>query len=185
MSPFFLQCFKRVLALGITLAVLGCGTTKSGDTSLQAPNVVPISPRLITSGQPTVQSLERLADLGFAAVIYLAADSFPSTVPGEAHIVRRQGLEYVEIPLRLSSPTEADYAAFASAMGRFNARKVLVHCQANMLASSMTFLYRVIHVRDQPELAYEAVARIWSPQGPWKDFMASTLTTYGVAFQPY
>ena len=47
-------------------------------------------------------------------------------------------------------------------------RKVLVHCQINMRASSLVFLHRTIALKEDPRVAYEAVTAVWSPRGPWR-----------------
>lgn len=175
-------------ALTLTLTIAGAAagiTAAAADGTLRAPNVVAISPRLVTSGQPTADALSQLGTQGFGAVIYLAPPTVPDAVPDEAEIVRRQGLEFVNIPIRFGDPTEADFRAFVDAMNRLRDRRVLVHCQVNMRASSMTFLYRVIVDRESPEHAYEAVAQIWSPQGPWKQLLQSQLRQAGIAFDPY
>jgi hypothetical protein len=54
-----------------------------------------------------------------------------------------------------------------------------------MRASSMTFLYRVIVQHVEPELAYEAVMRVWVPDGPWKNLLVAELHKAGIAFEPY
>ena len=82
-------------------------------------------------------------------------------------------------------PIDADYAAFAAAMKRMPAGKVLVHCQINLQASTMTFLYRVIELREPPDKAYESVAAVWSPNDVWKRFIVAQLARAGVAFEPY
>jgi protein tyrosine phosphatase (PTP) superfamily phosphohydrolase (DUF442 family) len=161
------------------------GDTLAAEPVIQAPNVVPITPLLVTSGQPTANALARLAAQGFGAVIYLAPLTVPDAVPDEAEIVRRQGLEFVNIPIKFGNPTEADFQSFVEVMDRLQDRKVLVHCQVNMRASSMTFLYRVVVGHEKPEQAYEAVARVWSPEGPWKDLLVSQLRKAGIAFEPY
>jgi protein tyrosine phosphatase (PTP) superfamily phosphohydrolase (DUF442 family) len=154
-------------------------------STLDAPNVVVISPKLTTSGQPGARELGRLAKQGFGAVINLAPSTTMGAVKGEEGIVRGQGLEYVHIPVVFSNPTEADYRAFVEAMNRLRDKKVLVHCEVNMRASTMTFLYRVSVDHEAPEKAYEAVARVWAPRGPWKALMMSQLRKAGVAFDPY
>ena len=153
--------------------------------ALDAPNVVPISATLVTSGQPTAAALASLAAQGFGAVVYLAPPTVADAVPGEAEIVRRQGLEFVNIPIPFNNPSDADFAAFADAMNRFRDRKVLVHCQINLRGSSMTFLYRVIVLRENAERAYESVAAVWSPDGPWKRFIVAQLAKADVRFEPY
>lgn len=157
----------------------------AAEPALKAPNVVEISARIVTSGQPTAAALAGLAAQGFAAVIYLAPPTVPDAVPGEATIVRAQGLEFINIPIKFGDPTEADFQAFVAAMDRLAERKVLVHCQVNMRASSMTFMYRVIVGHEKPEQAYESVARVWSPEGPWKRLIVAQLKKAGIAFDPY
>ena len=152
---------------------------------LDAPNVVTISSRLVTSGQPTAKALSQLSSQGFGAVIYLAPLTVPDAVPNEAEIVRGQGLSFVNIPIRFGEPTDADFQAFVEAMKRFRDRKVLVHCQVNMRASSFTFLYRVIVDGEDPAKAYDAVAGVWSPDGRWKNLLVAELKKAGIAFDPY
>lgn len=153
--------------------------------STAAPNVVAISPQLVTSGQPTAAALGKLAEQGFKAVIYLAPPTVPDAIRDEADIVQRQGLSYVNIPIKFGEPTEADFDAFVKALAKFEGIKVLVHCQVNMRASSMVFLHRVVVGKESPDKAYESVARVWSPGGPWKALMKTVLAKNRVAFEPY
>jgi protein tyrosine phosphatase (PTP) superfamily phosphohydrolase (DUF442 family) len=176
----------RVLIVVATLAsALAPAPVHSEEPGIQAPNVVAISPTIVTSGQPTAAALSHLAEQGFQAVIYLAPPTVRDAVPGEAEIVRRQGLEFVNIPIQFGEPTEADFEQFVETMNRFHDRKVLVHCQINMRASTMTFLYRVIARHEPPEQAYQSVARVWSPEGPWKKLVVAQLRKAGIAFEPY
>jgi protein tyrosine phosphatase (PTP) superfamily phosphohydrolase (DUF442 family) len=177
----------RILGMIVLMliALAAGGRALANDVTIQAPNVVPISPRLVTSGQPTADALSHLAAQGFGAVIYLAPLTVPDAVPGEADIIRRQGMEFINIPIQFGKPTEVDFQAFVEAMNKFHDRKVLVHCQVNMRASSMTFLYRVIVGHEDPEQAYESVARVWSPEGPWKELLIMQLRKAGIAFEPY
>jgi protein tyrosine phosphatase (PTP) superfamily phosphohydrolase (DUF442 family) len=171
--------------LVLVAALVSGGATFATEPAIEAPNVVAISPRLVTSGQPTANGLSRLAAQGFGAVIYLAPPTVPDAVPGEAEIVRKQGLEFINIPIKFGNPTEADFNSFIAAMNGFGDRKVLVHCQVNMRASSLTFLYRVVVGHEKPEQAYESVARVWSPEGPWKGLLVSQLRKAGIQFEPY
>jgi protein tyrosine phosphatase (PTP) superfamily phosphohydrolase (DUF442 family) len=153
---------------------------------LQAPNVVPISGQLVTAGQPDAASLERLGALGFGAVIYLAPPTVHDAVPGEAETVRRQGLDFTNIPVPFDAPTAAHLREFSATLARLGPqRKCLVHCQVNMRASSFTFLHRVIVGRESPEPAYEAVARVWSPNRTWKRWLVAELRAAGIGFEPY
>lgn len=154
-------------------------------TRFVAPNIVSISPTLVTSGQPSEPSLAQLSSLGFGGVIYLAPPTVPDAVTDEAGIVQRQGLAYVNIPIRFGKPTDEDFQAFVSALAGMQGRKVLVHCQVNMRASSMVFLQRVIVGKESPEAAYQSVATVWSPDGVWKQLIVSELKSHHIAFEPY
>ena len=147
------------------------------------PNGVEITPRLVTSGQPSAEALGQLKAQGFEAVIYLAPPTVPDAVRDEHLIVARQGLTFVNIPIRFDNPTEEDFATFASVLRSLGDRKVLVHCQVNMRASSMVFLYRTVHLRQDARGAYEAVTRVWVPQGPWKRLIDTQLAKNGISFE--
>ncbi|HYD80394.1 MAG TPA: protein tyrosine phosphatase family protein [Paucimonas sp.] len=149
------------------------------------PNLVVVSPKLATAGQPTREYLEQLGAQGYEAVVYLAPPSVPDAVPDEGAVVGRQGLAYINIPIRFGNPTEQDFELFAATLDALKRKKVLVHCQVNMRASSMVFLYRVLALKEDPERAYQDVAKVWSPNGEWKQFIASMLRKNKVAFEPY
>jgi len=153
--------------------------------TLEAPNVVSISPELVTAGQPTPRALAQLAAGGFEAVIYLAPPSVSDAVAAEAELLRQQGVQYVNIPIPFDAPTADHFRAVSAALTHFRGRKVLVHCQVNLRASTMVFLHRVIVGRESPEKAYENVAQVWSPRGPWKELVASLLRENGIPFEPY
>ena len=172
-----------IILLPILLSSLSFAAFGQSDQGIQAPNVVAISEKLVTSGQPTPESLANLSKHGFQAVIYLAPPSVPDAVANEPEIVRSQGLEFVNIPIQWSKPTEADFQSFVVAMKRFQCQKTLVHCQANMRASAMTFLYRVIAVRENPTRAYEAVLKVWTPKNQWKNLMNTQLQKAKIPFE--
>ena len=174
--------FTGLVAAAIALTSLGARTQSP---KLDAPNVVVISNLLVTSGQPTASALEQLALLGFGAVIYLAPATVPDAIKNEAEIVERQGLVYINLPIKFNSPTEADFESFVAALARIGTKKVLVHCQVNLRASSMVFLHRVVVGKESPQTAYEAVAKVWSPEGPWKALLVSVLRKNQIQFEPY
>jgi protein tyrosine phosphatase (PTP) superfamily phosphohydrolase (DUF442 family) len=163
---------------------LAQGTTTTAH-ELVAPNVVPIDARLVTAGQPRAAALANLGELGFHAVICLAPPTVSDAVRDEPELLRRQGIDYVNIPIPFDAPGRDHVDGFFAAMAHFASRKVLVHCQVNLRASSMTFLHRVIVGRVAPEVAYEAVARVWSPNGVWRILLVDQLRRNGSDFEPY
>jgi protein tyrosine phosphatase (PTP) superfamily phosphohydrolase (DUF442 family) len=146
------------------------------------PNVVAITPRLTTSGQPSAAWLETLGTRGVEAVIYLAPLSVGDAVPEEPQILARQKIDFIHIPIAFNRPSNADFDQFSAAMTRFADKNVLVHCQINMRASSMVFLYRTIVGHENPQIAIADVEKVWLPDGIWKNFMQQQLTRHGVSF---
>jgi protein tyrosine phosphatase (PTP) superfamily phosphohydrolase (DUF442 family) len=172
---------SRSFVLALVLAATAGAFAQGAD--LVAPNVVAVSPRLITSGQPSAEALASLKTSGFEAVIYLAPPTVSDAVRDEHHIVARQGLIFINIPIRFDNPTEADFETFASVLKGLGNRKILVHCQINLRASSMVFLYRTIVLKEDPRVAYEAVSRIWVPDAPWRRLIEGQLAKHKVVFE--
>ena len=144
---------------------------------------LPIDEQLVTSGQPTRASLAMLKRFGFEAVIYLAPSTVPDAIADESKILSRQGIEFVHIPIPFSKPEQRHFLAVSDALTRLRGKKVLVHCQVNMRASSMVFLYRVITQGQDASKAYEQVSAVWSPQGSWRALLQAQLKQHGIAFE--
>ena len=149
-----------------------------------APNRVDISPLLLTSGQPTKAFLESLRSQGVEAVVYLAPPTVGDALAEEPRIVGAQGIVFVNIPIAWEKPTAADFQHFTRVMTALAGRKVYVHCQMNLRASSMVFLHRVITLKEPPERAWESVQKAWVPNATWKAYILATLKAHGVAYEP-
>lgn len=167
---------------GFALLAAAAGAHAS-EWKLPPPNLVQATARIYTSGQPPAASLQDLKAQGFGAVVYLAPPTVPDAVPDEARIVGGQGLVFVNIPIVFDNPTARDVEMFVAVMKALGSRKVLVHCQVNLRASSMVFLYRTIVGREKPEDAWKAVETIWTPRGPWKLLIEEQLRRHGIAFE--
>jgi protein tyrosine phosphatase (PTP) superfamily phosphohydrolase (DUF442 family) len=183
MHRLFLSRARFLSLLALVAAFAAPGNALSQTLRLAAPNVVEISPMLSTSGQPSAEALGGLKAQGFQTVIYLAPPTVSDAVREEQLIVTRQGLTFINIPIQFDNPTESDFEAFASVLSALRDRKVLVHCQVNLRASSMVFLYRTITLKEQPLAAYQAVQRVWSPSGPWRRLIESQLRKHSISFE--
>jgi protein tyrosine phosphatase (PTP) superfamily phosphohydrolase (DUF442 family) len=153
-------------------------------TAFDAPNIVDISPRLVTSGQPSAQALQTLADQGFQAVVYLAPSTVASAVQDEPALLARQGIAFFHLPIPFDAPDQAHVERFNATLAGLAERRVLVHCEINMRASCMVFLYRVLQLHQPPAEAYDAVARVWSPRGAWRRLIVAQLARQPVPFEP-
>jgi protein tyrosine phosphatase (PTP) superfamily phosphohydrolase (DUF442 family) len=169
--------------------LLSVGLAGAAAAVWAAPNRVDITPRLTTSGQPSAEELAQLRAQGYGAVIYLAPPGVPDAVADEARIVGRQGLVFINLPIAFDAPTEADLQAFSALMQALmqalGPRKLLVHCQINLRASTLVFLHRVTVLREDPRLAWEDVRRVWTPEGPWRTLVVTTLSRHGITFDPF
>ena len=148
-----------------------------------APNVVVISPTLVTAGQPTRESLQGLKAEGYQAVIYLAPGDSRDAVPDEAEILKSQGIEFVHVPIPWQAPEAKHLEATAAALNRLQGQKVLVHCQMNMRASAVTFLYRTVYAKEDPATAWADVKKLWTPKDQWAKFIDEQLRAGGIAFK--
>lgn len=148
-----------------------------------APNVVAVSPTLVTAGQPSHESLLGLKAAGYAAVINLAPGNTPDAINDEAQILQSQGIEFVHVPIPWQSPEAEHLQATAAALTRLLGKKVLVHCQMNMRASAITFLYRTIYANETPAVAWIDLKRVWTPNEQWMKFIDEQLRAKGIVFK--
>jgi protein tyrosine phosphatase (PTP) superfamily phosphohydrolase (DUF442 family) len=162
------------------LAFVGCTSPFALKPGELAINYVEVSPRIGTSGMPTRAQFGPIAKAGYQVVINLApADAMDSHKDEEA-LVFGQGMGYHNLAVSFAQPTSDDYAHFAEVMRSHRAERIFVHCQANMRASSLVFLYRVLELGEDPDSAYDAVLRVWQPAMQWRGFMRDVLTARGV-----
>jgi protein tyrosine phosphatase (PTP) superfamily phosphohydrolase (DUF442 family) len=181
MLPNRRQCWAAFGAI----VILASHPARAQWPAIDAPNFVPISESLATSGQPSAATLAGLKRIGVEAVISLGPRAGPDLVPEEPALVRGQGIEFIYLPFPPDGPSETQYLAVAEALRRVQGRRTLVHCQVNWQASTFVFLYRVIVGKESPSLAYAPVASVWSPPGPWKELLMTQLRKHQIDFEPY
>ena len=134
-------------------------------------NFLPISPTLVSSGQPSELQFRRIASAGFCTVINLAPHGAENALDDEARVVRTFGLHYMHIPVDFKKPTDWDYKRFCHAMKEAGEQPVWVHCAANLRVSAFLFRYRVEKLGITEEIATRDLEKIWTPFGVWKDFI--------------
>lgn len=153
---------------------------------LEAPNVLQVAADLVCSGQPKPASLQRLGELGFDAVLYLAPASVGDAVPQEPEWLRVQGIEFAHVPMVWERPTleQVDEVLRLLAGWHGSKRKVLVHCQVNFRGSSLVFLHRVLGRQEPAEAAWADLSRVWSPNRVWMELIRAALRRAGNPFEP-
>jgi protein tyrosine phosphatase (PTP) superfamily phosphohydrolase (DUF442 family) len=134
-------------------------------------NYVETSDRVGTAGMPTRAQISRLADAGYRVVINLVPGDALGSHADEAAQVADRGMAYEHLPVDFARPTAEDNAQFAALMRKHAGQRVLVHCQLNMRASVFVYLYRVLELGEDPDLAFEAVQTVWQPSHPWRELI--------------
>jgi protein tyrosine phosphatase (PTP) superfamily phosphohydrolase (DUF442 family) len=142
-------------------------------------NYVENAPGMSSAGMPTRAQFERIAKAGFGIVVNLAPAGAMGSHDDEPDLVARQGMRYHHVPVDFAAPGPAHYEQVAAILRQAGDTRVLLHCQINMRASSFVFLYRVIELGEDPDVAFQDVARIWTPSPPWARFMRDLLLAKG------
>ena len=133
------------------------------------------SDRLATGGQPSESELAFVAAAGYEVVINLALPDSDYALPNEAECVQRAGMQYVHIPVVWEQPRAEDFVRFARTMDTLKARRLFVHCAANMRVSSFLLLYRVLREGWTYADARADLEKIWLPNSTWSHFIEETL----------
>lgn len=182
MNAIQAKFLTAVLALG------GCAVPTdyraSPMRSASPPNAVRHSPRLITSGQPPARWFASDDAAHLQVIVHLWASEAAELAFNEAQIVGHQRKLYVFQTIEFAQPIDDDLVTFLRVMNSLQGRNVQVHCQLNVLASSMVFLYQVIEEKRDAYAAYEDVVRVWSPNAVWQSYFRSSLARRGIAFEP-
>jgi protein tyrosine phosphatase (PTP) superfamily phosphohydrolase (DUF442 family) len=130
-----------------------------------------LSPTIATAGQPTALQLSSIKAAGYRSIINLAPGTHENALPNEKEIVESLGLEYIHIPVKFDLPTIEDFNLFCDVMRAHQDRLIFVHCAANLRVSSFIYLYRCIHLDINHETAQIELAKIWTPNPIWQEFI--------------
>lgn len=133
--------------------------------------------RLSSSGMPTAEQMQAVAEAGVQVVINLALKTSQGALENEETLVESLGMKYIHIPVEWSDPTRQNLDDFFNVMDAHKDKKVLVHCQANYRASSFIMLYRVHRLGWKKEDAIPVMERMWNPEDfpVWQKFIAANL----------
>lgn len=122
--------------------------------------------RVTTSGQPSEDEIQALADAGVTTVINLGLHSHERALSDEAATVTAAGMRYVHIPVPFDAPGEDHFAAFVDAMVQAESEKVHVHCIMNFRVTA--FVDRWAHESGgDAERARAIMDSVWQPGGVW------------------
>lgn len=174
------RALTSIATLAATLCLLpACGRIPPRPAESLGVNFVAVSPAIGTAGMPQPDQFEAIAGAGYRAVINLVAPTETGSLRDEADLAARHGMNYDNVPVDFAHPSADDYGRFAEIMRRHAGKRIYVHCQMNMRASSFVFLYRALELGVDVDRAYDDVLRIWQPAPHWRNFIDDTLTRRG------
>lgn len=141
------------------------------------------SPLFSSSGQPTKEQLDVLRDTGFERIVYIAFTNSGNAFADEDQIVKKLGMDYVQIPVDWENPTRGDFYAFAGSMQTGPKKRTLLHCQVNYRASAFSFLYRVIYEAVPVADAKRDMNIVWQPNDIWRQYIFEVLEENNISPQ--
>jgi len=164
----------RVLALTMTVLTLAFGGGPLAASDPGIPYQKQPRDNLMVGGQPTIEQLAALKDMGYTTVVNLRlAGEFDDF--DEAAEVARLGMNYVHIPVRnVAAITRADaqalHEAIASAPG-----PALLHCTVGWRAGSLLAIesYLLHDASLQEALDLAAAAHMGHATGDVRDWIES------------
>ena len=141
-------------------------------------NILVLSDRIVTAGQPTASQYPVIAVAGYQTVINLALEESANALPNEGAIANSLGLEYIHIPVLWEAPTLDNFEEFVRVMSQRNDRQIFVHCAANKRVSAFMYLYHQIVDGIDEATAQLSLAKIWVPNLVWQTFINLTLADF-------
>ena len=134
-----------------------------------------VSDALSTSGMLHEGDVDVLRENGFETIIDLRIVDKGDT---EAEEVQATGMRYINVPTKWRKPQPESIEEFFAAMDANKDKKVLVHCGANLRASAMVFLYRVIKQNTPYDIALRDLHEVWEPDKIWQAFIDEAIDRY-------
>ena len=129
--------------------------------------------KLSSSGMPTAEQMNVVAQAGVQLVINLAPHDVRNAIPNETELVESLGMKYINVPVNWGTPTRDGLNIFMDAMDANQDKKIHVHCEANFRASAFIAMYRVLRLDWKQDEALEVMHTIWDENAypVWKMFI--------------
>jgi len=138
---------------------------------MDAENTHQVFDWLWSSGQLSAKDIACLLALGIDVVINLAPPTASNALPGEAELVTREGISYIQIPVEWEQPELHQLTQFFGVLSAFAGSKVWVHCAKNMRVSAFIYLYRRLCLAESEAESVHPMREIWAPNETWRAFI--------------
>ena len=128
-----------------------------------------------TSGQPTLDEFTLIKKAKFEIVINLSAP--PNVLTHEENCLCNLGIQYVHYPIDFHQPTIDNVKTFFSLMDTYQNKRKWIHCVYNWRVSTLLFLYQTQILKNDRQIAYQALKKIWSPNQTWQALIQKVETS--------
>ena len=115
---------------------------------------------VVTAGQPEEEHLKRLAEGGYKTVVDLRTPGETPRPDEWGKVVRRAGMEYVNIPVGHKNIDDETFDRFRGLIRDGGRRPVLVHCSSANRVGALLIPYLILDVGSTPEKAKEIAAEV-------------------------
>ena len=113
-----------------------------------------------TAGQPEEEHLKRLAEAGYKTVVDLRTPGETPRPDEWGMVVRRAGMEYVNIPVGHKNIDDETFDRFRELIRDGGRRPVLVHCSSANRVGALLIPYLILDEGSTPEKAREIAAEV-------------------------
>ena len=153
------------------LSSMAYGVEEPDPALAEITNFRQYSDSFASSGQPTREQFQLIAEQGFERIVYIAFTNNNNALADADQVVKGLGMEYMRVPVAFDNPLPDEFYAFADSMQRNTGKKTLLHCQVNARATAFGFLYRVIYEDVSIAEAKADMNTVWQPNVVWRDFI--------------
>jgi protein tyrosine phosphatase (PTP) superfamily phosphohydrolase (DUF442 family) len=126
---------------------------------------------LTTSGQPSFDELNLIANAGFKIVINLALTDASNVLVGEDRRVLELGMDYSNLPLLFDRPSYSQALRILDLLKSLQHQKIWLHCAKNMRVSSLIYIHRIHHLMIEEPEAKVLLNQIWTPNAEWSEII--------------
>ncbi len=148
------------------------------DRLYEIQDLMEVTARITTAGQPDLVQLEAVADQGYHLVINLGQSDADRSATNEAQWVEQLGITYMHIPVEFAAPSLQDFTRFLNTMNLHQEGRCFVHGSGNKRASVFVALYLAIANELTTEEAWLHINSVWEPDLIWTNFFHEVLKAY-------
>jgi len=134
-------------------------------------NYIKINELISTSGQPSVEQFETIANNDFEVVINLALHDASNAIENEDKIVTDLKMAYFHIPVDFDNPKASDVKLFLNTLQALGANKVWIHCALNYRVSAFMYIYHKYVLQTPFDDIDISLFQEWLPDTKWQEII--------------